>query len=387
MQEVLNRYNPWWDKGYAFKEYIDRPGITDKLSGHLSSKHIIFLTGLRRVGKTTLLKLIIKKLLESGIKPEKVLYASLDDYLLLKYNIQEIVEAFRNMHKISRSEKIYLFFDEVTYKTGYELQLKNLYDSENAKVYASSSSASLLKQDKALLTGRHYTLEVMPLDFLGYMSFKNISVKKTDAFLLDGYFEDYMKMGGLPEYVLEGNPDYLRELVDNIISKDIAAFHNVRNTGVLKDYFLLLMERCGKQLSVNKIAKILKLPADSARRYFDMFTSTYLVHAITRYGKTNETILSPKKIYAADLGIRTLFTGFRDKGSLFENYVFLKIKDRNPSYIYKDKTELDFITADKTLIEVKYHDSMNEKQQALFDSLKTKKKILINSPKELSKLE
>ena len=147
------------------------------------------------------------------------------------------------------------------------------------------------------------------------------------------------------------------------------------------------MERCGKQLSVNKIAKILKLPADSARRYFDMFTSTYLVHAITRYGKTNETILSPKKIYAADLGIRTLFTGFRDKGSLFENYVFLKIKDRNPSYIYKDKTELDFITADKTLIEVKYHDSMNEKQQALFDSLKTKKKILINSPKELSKLE
>src|SRR3989339_1097405 len=107
----------------------------------------------------------------------------------------------------------------------------------------------------------------MPLDFLGYMSFKNISVKKTDAFLLDGYFEDYMKMGGLPEYVLEGNPDYLRELVDNIISKDIAAFHNVRNTGVLKDYFLLLMERCGKQLSVNKIAKILKLPADSAKRY------------------------------------------------------------------------------------------------------------------------
>ncbi len=378
MLDVLNRYNPWWDKGYSFKDMIDRSFASQKIISHIDSKHIVFLTGLRRVGKTTLLKLTIKYLINNGISPENILYVSLDDYLLLKYNIREIIEEHRKINKISRSKKVYLFFDEITYKKDFELQLKNVYDSDNAKVFASSSSSSLIKQNKALLTGRHYTLEVMPLDFNEYLTFKNITVKKTDSHLNEGYFEDYMKDGGLPEYVLEGNPDYLKELVDDIISKDIAAMHNVRNTGILKDIFLLLMERSGKQVSLNKMAKILQLPVDSTRRYFEMFLSTYLIHAIPRFGKTNETVLAPKKIYSADLGMRTLFTGFRDKGSLFENYVFLKIKGQNPSYVYKDKIELDFMTEGKTLIEAKYNDKMTDKQKLLFEETKAKKKVLVD---------
>lgn len=386
MQEVLNRYNPWWDKGYIFKDIIDRPLASQKIIEHVDTKHIVFLTGLRRVGKTTLLKLTVKYLLGKGVKPEEILYVSLDDYLLLKNSIQDIIEEFRKIHKLSRSKKVYLFFDEITYKNDFELQLKNIYDSENAKVFASSSSASLIRQNKALLTGRHYTLEVMPLDFNEYLTFKNITVKKTDSHLAEGHFEDFMKTGGLPEYVLEGNMEYLKELVDDIISKDIAAFHNIRNTAVLKDLFLLLMERSGKQVSLNKLARIIDIPVDSVKRYFDMFLSSYLIHAIPRFGKTNETILSPKKIYAADLGIRTLFTGFRDKGSLFENYVFLKIKGQHPSYVYKDKTELDFMTEDKILIEVKYNDKMNEKQKVLFEQTKAKKKILIDSFKNVEEI-
>ena len=378
MLDVLNRYNPWWDKGYSFKDMIDRSFASQKIISHIDSKHIVFLTGLRRVGKTTLLKLTIKYLINNGISPENILYVSLDDYLLLKYNIREIIEEHRKINKISRSKKVYLFFDEITYKKDFELQLKNVYDSDNAKVFASSSSSSLIKQNKALLTGRHYTLEVMPLDFNEYLTFKNITVKKTDSHLNEGYFEDYMKDGGLPEYVLEGNPDYLKELVDDIISKDIAAMHNVRNTGILKDIFLLLMERSGKQVSLNKMAKILQLPVDSTRRYFEMFLSTYLIHAIPRFGKTNETVLAPKKIYSADLGMRTLFTGFRDKGSLFENYVFLKIKGQNPSYVYKDKIELDFMTEGKTLIEAKYNYKMTDKQKLLFEETKAKKKVLVD---------
>ncbi|OGF44679.1 MAG: AAA family ATPase [Candidatus Firestonebacteria bacterium RIFOXYC2_FULL_39_67] len=386
MQEVLNRYNPWWDKEYIFKDIIDRPFASQKIINHIDSKHIVFLTGLRRVGKTTLLKLTIKHLIKRGVKPEEILYVSLDDYMLLKYSIQEIIEDFRKIHKLSRSKKVYLFFDEITYKKDYELQLKNTYDSENAKVFASSSSASLIRQNKSLLTGRHYTLEILPLDFSEYLSFKNISIKTTDSHLEAGYFEDFMKIGGLPEYVLEGNIEYLKELVDDIILKDIAAFHNIRNTGVLKDFFLLLMERAGKQVSLNKMAHIIKIPVDSAKRYFEMFLSTYLIHAIPRFGKTNETILAPKKIYAADLGMRNLFTGFRDKGSLFENYVFLKIKGQSPAYIYKDKTELDFMTAGKTLIEVKYNEEMNEKQKLLFEQTKAKKKFLVNSFKLVNEI-
>jgi len=127
-----------------------------------------------------------------------------------------------------------------------------------------------------------------------------------------------MKTGGVPEYVLKQDPEYLKELVDNIINKDIANFYKVKNTGILKDLFLLLMERSGKQVSINKLSKILGTTPDSVKRYLSMFSETYFIYLVPRCGKTNERILSPKKVYCADLGIRNLFTGFKDIGSIFE---------------------------------------------------------------------
>jgi uncharacterized protein len=95
------------------------------------------------------------------------------------------------------------------------------------------------------------------MNFNEYLSFKNIKIPKSDSSLVPEYFEDYMKTGGIPEYVLNENIEYLKELVDDIINKDIAVYYNVKNISVLKDFFLLLMERAGKQASLNKISKIL----------------------------------------------------------------------------------------------------------------------------------
>ncbi|MDL1963833.1 MAG: DUF4143 domain-containing protein [Deltaproteobacteria bacterium] len=80
------------------------------------------------------------------------------------------------------------------------------------------------------------------------------------------------------------------------------------------------MERSGKQLSINKIGKILNISPDTSKRYLSYFESTYLIHLLPRWGKTNQKLLSPKKIYASDLGIKYLFMGERDLGSYFENY-------------------------------------------------------------------
>ncbi|MBU2445420.1 MAG: DUF4143 domain-containing protein [Bacteroidetes bacterium] len=140
--------------------------------------------------------------------------------------------------------------------------------------------------------------------------------------------------------------------------------------------FLLLMERAGKLFSINKLANILKVSPDTVRRYLEHFQDTYLVHLLPRFGTTNERILSAKKIYAADLGIRNIFTGFRDKGSLFENYVYLKLKHLNPAYIYKEGIEIDFITRNKILVEAKYKSELQGKQLELFKKLKAKKKFL-----------
>ncbi len=194
--------------------------------------------------------------------------------------------------------------------------MKNFYDNQNVKIFASSSSASLLKDRKPYLTGRSSVIEILPLDF-----------------------EEYLQTGGIPQYVLEMDMEYLKDLVDDIIMKGIAAVHNIKNPQILKGFFLLLMERAGKQISINKVANILSISPDSARRYLEMFENTYLIYTVSRYGKTNERILSSKKVYAADLGIKTLFTGFRDNGALFENYVYLLIEHNKPHYLYENSLD------------------------------------------------
>lgn len=385
MEEILYRYNPWWEEKFALPEIISRPAIIELLKRHSALRDIVFLTGLRRVGKTTLLKLFIQHLIDNeGIAPQRIFYTSLDDYLLAKNTILKIIEEYRKIHRIPFKEKIFLFLDEVAYRKDFELQLKNLYDSQNVKIYASSSSASILKSRKPYLTGRSTVIEVLPLDFDEFLEFKKIKIKKSDSHLIEAYFEDYMEIGGLPEYVLRGDIEYLKELVDDIIYKDIAAFHNIRATHILKDFFLLLMERAGKVVSINKLANILKISPDSAKRYLQMFADTYLIYPVNRCGKTNERILSPKKLYAADLGIRTLFTGFRDKGSLFENYVYHKVRDKNPCYVYENGIEIDFLTEDGILIEVKYMNEITDKQKALFEKTKAKKKTVLRDIKSLS---
>ena len=116
----------------------------------------------------------------------------------------------------------------------------------NVKIYASSSSASLLKDKNAYLTGRQRVIEVMPLNFDEYLVFKNITIKKSDAYLIESYFEDYMSDGGMPEYVLTGDISYIQNLIDNIIYKDIIAYYNIKSESVIKDFYKLLMERSEK---------------------------------------------------------------------------------------------------------------------------------------------
>ena len=386
MERTLIRYNPWWEKNFDFSsiDLIARNILEDLLHSALDDERITFITGLRRVGKTSLLKLVIKHLLENSVtSPRNIFYVSLDDYLLLDNHIIDIVENVRKINGLSFSEKLYLFLDEVTYKEDYQLQLKNLHDNHNTKIFASSSSASLLKENLSFLTGRHITFELLPLDFREYLVFKNLSPAKKDAQLLDKHFHEYLTTGGIPGYVLNERADYLQTLVDDIISKDIAAGKRIGNLRILKDYFLLLMERSGKQTSVNKIAKILNISPDTSSRYLELFKNVFLIHELPRHGKTTERLLAPKKIFAADLGIRSFFTGKRDFGSLFENYTYLKLKRFNPEYIYQEGIEIDFKIG-HDIIECKYHDEkLHDKQQKLMDSFTGFNKRIFRNQKDI----
>ena len=388
MKELLYQYNPWWEETPNNENLKPREKYLREIRRYLDFKQIVVLTGLRRVGKTTLMKLIIEELIIKGVQSNHILYVSLDDYLLHQNNILEIVNEFRKVHKLKIEEKIYLFLDEVTYKEDFHIQLKNIYDSQNTKTFVASSSASMLRDKKASLTGRAITLEIKPLDLNEYLFFKGITLKNRDQQLYKSYFLEYCKDGGLPENVLNPNREYLMNLVEDIIQKDITAFHAIKNHQIVRDYFTLLMERSGKQLSINKIGKILGISPDTSKRYLSFFESTYLIHLLPRWGKTNKKILSAKKIYASDLGIKYMFMGERDFGSYFENYIYLQLRNKKILYyLYENTIEIDFFTEDKILIESKFYSKLNAKQEKLFNEYPANKKLVIDSVEKLSALD
>lgn len=387
METILYRYNAWWEQLPNFS-LSHRLAYEKLMSEALNNDQIILLTGLRRIGKTSLMRLTIEKLIhQQHVDPTRILYVSLDDYNLKNYSILEIVDAFRKIHRIKFTEKIYLFLDEVTYQPDFAVQMKNLSDSHHVKLFAASSSSSLLIDSKHYMTGRNRLIEVLPLDFNEYLQFKNITISKADHPLLEAEFETFLRTGGIPQYVKTDDPSYIHELVDDIIMKDIAAQQGIRQTKLLKDLFLLLMERSGKQVSLNKLAGLLGTSVDSVSRYVDLFKKAYLIYTADRHGKTNERLLSPKKVYAPDTGMRVHYTGFRDKGSLFKNYVFLKVKAFQPAYLYQHQTELDFVLNNGHVIEAKYHnEALSEKQQQLLETFEPSKRHIIRNESDLTKL-
>ena len=387
MKALLHRFNPWWESS-ELPKFIPRQGYLRRLLALKDTKAVLLLTGLRRVGKTTLMKMAIQSLIrEHNTDPRRILYVSLDFYGLEHYSILEIVEEFFKIHKISISERTFLFLDEVAYKKDFARQLKNLHDIFNVKVYASSSSASVLRDRKALLTGRERIVEILPLDFTEFLEFKERSIKSADSHLLEAEFLEYMETGGMPEYVLTGDPEYIKQLIDDILYKDIISRHNIRNEAAVRDFFRLLMERAGKQLSLNKISKIIGMSVDTASRFLDYFAGTFLVYTVERCGKLNERLKAPKKIYVGDVGIRNTVTGMRDLGAIFENLVFFAIKHKRPCYLLKEGVEIDFFTEDKWLIEAKFGQELTAKQQKLFESVKdARRRLVIDSLEGLQRL-
>ena len=115
MEDLLFQYNPWWENDFNLKNIIIRKRYVNILKENIENKHIIFLTGLRRVGKTTLMKIIIKNLLDKNIHKKNILYVSVDDYLLKDKNLFEIIEEYKKIHRIKFEDKIFVFFDEIIF--------------------------------------------------------------------------------------------------------------------------------------------------------------------------------------------------------------------------------------------------------------------------------
>ncbi len=368
MEDILHRFNPWWAGEFKF------PGIARNVHlKHLhslkESKDVVLITGLRRVGKTTLMLQLIRRLLEE-MDSKLIFYITLDHIALKDRSIIEIVDGFRAANGLKHDEFVYLFLDEVHFKDDFELQLKNIYDEGNAKVYASGSSSLDIIMKSPHLTGRQRIYRLSPLDFGGFLRFSKKEISPADGHLYPALAEEYLETGGMPEHVISRDPSVLQSMVDSILYRDIAGRHEIRNRENLLDILSLIAQSVGTTLSLRKISRVLGIPFEVVSRIVDLLIEANLIHSVEKEGKMSERKASPKKIYLADNGLFGVLTEKVNYGTLVENMVFLTLRRKDDVRYYRSSgSEVDFIMG-KTAWEVKYKSAVEEKDLSGLKRLK-----------------
>lgn len=340
---------------------IKRQNYLDQISKVTGKQIIKVLLGMRRVGKSTLLQQIQQELLSNGIKKENIINLNFEwlEYEPLK-NYQSLYQYIES--KKVNSEKNYIFLDEVQEVDGFEKVVNSLNSKEEYEVFITGSNSKLLSGELATyLTGRFYTIEILPLSYKElYNGLKNEEYE----------FLDYIKLGGMParfqfnDYRTEKN--YLMDMYNSILLKDIVERYNFRDVDLLQRFMKYLLHNIGQIFSAGTITKYLKnegrkLSKETIYNYIDATKSTYLIYGVPRYNiKGKELLKTNEKYFINDLGIRSLFfSNEKDIGQALENIVYLELRRRGYEiYVGKlDDKEVDFVVIDgedKIYIQVTY---------------------------------
>ena len=292
------------------------------------------ITGIRRCGKSTLMKQIM-----SRYKKDDTLYLNFDDIHLSSFEKDDFVRLYSLIEE--RKAKI-LFFDEIQLVSGWEVFIHQLL-REDYRVYITGSNASMLSAELGThLTGRHLSTELFPFSYAEYLKFSKRRRGK-DSFI------SYLTDGGMPEYLSTHDSRVPLSMVDDILVRDIAIRHGVRNIEPMKRLAVYLLTNVAKPFSGNRLTSVIgDVSTSTVLDYVDYMRDAYLIDTASQY-TTNirATVRNPKKVYAIDTGIVCCVslsqTG--DLGRLLENYQFLQLRKRAKGkvYYYRGKGECDFV--------------------------------------------
>jgi hypothetical protein len=377
MEQVLAIFNPWWEGPFK-AEGIEREEYLDQLDRRGRTKDIVFVTGLRRVGKTTLVRQHISRLIAKGHGPRRILYFSMDHPALVKESILDVLDAYRQIHSLKHDDRFTAIIDEVHLREGFEQELKAVYDLGHVKVFATGSSSLFMVERGSYLTGRQTFMEVLPFSFPEYLDLKGIKARPSDAHLMVRYAEDYARAGGLPEYLRTGDPGYVTTLTDSILYKDIAARKGVRNVQALRELLLVVTQSTGSKLSPRRIGRILGISHETVREHLSYFEETNLIHTVRLKGKVSESMAAPRKVYVSDTGIVHVLSPTVNLGSLVENCVFnvLRARGKDITYGVVRGREVDFILPG-SCYEVKYSDKVGPEDVSHLRDIEAGRKLIV----------
>lgn len=302
----------------------------------------LIISGIRRCGKSTLLSQYIV----ANIK-ESYIYLNFDSAKLYAFELND----FQLLDEIitERNSK-WLIFDEIQIIEGWEMYIRQKLD-EGFQVLITGSNASLLSRELGTkLTGRHITKELFPFSFQEFCLFKNLAHNEQALSL-------YIELGGFPGFLKDENFDIHSALIDDIIYRDIAVRHNIRDVKSLKQLLLFLATNCAKLISANKLKQYIGLKSTaSVLEYLSFFEESYLIQLVQKFSYSQKVqLVNPRKIYFIDNGLlNSISLSFsKDTGRKLENTVFWELRRQGKTMYYYNENgkECDFVVLNKDKVE------------------------------------
>lgn len=333
---------------------ILRPAYLDAVKPYIDQPFIKILTGIRRSGKSTLLKMIMNELKQSGIKDERMICYKLDDFEFSDISAKELYGHIKE--QLSTTEKTYLFLDEIQEIPEWEKLVNNLMQNENVDLYVTGSNSRMLSSEiSTYLTGRYVTIKVFPLSFEEFLTFK-----KQYADIQNPRYElaDYVRCGGFPatrlkDYSNDEIYTIVRDIYNSTIFTDIVKRNQIRKTDQLERIVKYTFGNVGQTFSASSIAKYLKseqrnIDNETVYEYLEKLEKAFILSRCSRYDVQGKEILkTQEKFYLTDTSLRYAVFGFSPDSvaSMLENVVYLELLRRGYDvYIGKTpKGEIDFI--------------------------------------------
>jgi predicted AAA+ superfamily ATPase len=357
MLDILTRWNRWG--GAKVNAGIERE-VTSRLIPFFHTPEVVVLIGPRRAGKTTVLFQVMDALEQTNIPQEAMLHVNLEEPAL---SPQLSIELLDKIYKTYREEiyprgKAYLFLDEIQNVPHWEKWIRARNESENIKFFITGSSSQLMSKELGtLLTGRHISFRVFPLNFREFLRFKSIVlpkklIKASPAVPIQHALNMFLRWGGFPEIVLAENDRrkelLLKQYFDDILFKDVAMRHRIRDTFALRNLAVYLLTHTGSLISLQRIAKVFEVSLDLARSYCQYLQEAFLIDFISFYSrKAAERQRNPQKVYVTDLGLRNAvsLSLSEDKGHVLETLVYhtLQQQDNDGIFYWKRQGEIDFL--------------------------------------------
>ncbi len=335
----------------------NRTIFAQQMTRFIDTPVIKVIVGIRRCGKSYLLKLLKNHLFSLGIAENNII--SIDFESLANRDYQNFESLYDHIMKLAgkTTGRVYIMIDEIQEVYQWEKTVRSLLVDLDCDIYLTGSNARLLSGELAtMLAGRYVELSLLPLSFREYLDFHEID--SANRIKVEESFNDFIQFGGFPGLHLLPNDEdikrqYLKGIFNSVVLKDIVQRHGIRDSELLERILLYIMDNIGNIFSANRLADFLKsqgrkVGTDSVYNYVKALETAMIVHTVRRYDIKGKKILERlEKYFLADLGLRSATIGHKgsDISQILENVVYLELLRRgNTVYVGKEgDLEVDFV--------------------------------------------